>query len=263
MRVERSADPSDPRLNDFRDLRDVQLRSRLEPELGLFMAEGDKTIRRALAAGYEVLRVLCAQRWMEPLSDVLEPTDASVFVADDEVVASVTGFHVHRGALATFARKPLPEPSAIVEGASRLVVLEDLSDHTNVGAIFRSAAALGWDGVLLSPRCADPLYRRAVKTSMGAVFQVPWARLTDAGTGPIRDSGCALIGLTPSLEAIPIRGFDAPPRLALVFGSEGPGLSRSWLGQADALVRIPMREGVDSLNVSAAAAIALHELGPR
>jgi tRNA G18 (ribose-2'-O)-methylase SpoU len=263
VRIERLADPSDPRLSDFRNLRDVQLRTRLEPEQGLFMAEGDKTIRRALAAGYDLRAMLCTEKWLEPLTGALAGTDAQVFVVDEPSVRSVTGFHVHRGALASFARRPLPEPRALLTGASRVVVLEDLTDHTNVGAIFRSAAALGWEAVLLTPRCADPLYRRAVKTSMGAVFQVPWTRLPAPDPAAIRGAGLVLVALTPSPDALAIEDFEAPPRIALALGAEGPGLSRRWMDAAGAAVRITMRAGIDSLNVSAAAAIALHALGPR
>jgi tRNA G18 (ribose-2'-O)-methylase SpoU len=171
---------------------------------------------------------------------------------------------VHRGALASFTRRPLPPVDEVVAGARRVVVLEDLVDHTNVGAIFRSAAALGWDAVLVSTRCGDPLYRRSVRTSMGAVFAVPWSRL-DHRTGPeqLALAGFALVALTPRDDAAPVDSIGRQDRVALLIGAEGPGLSDRWLGAADIRTRIPMHAGVDSLNVSAAAAIALHILGPR
>ena len=262
MNAVRVAGPDDPRLRDFIALRDVQLRAKREPAEGLFLAEGEKVIRRALAAGYLVRSVLLTEAWLARLADVLE--DAEVLVVEDEVLEATTGFPVHRGALASFERRPLPTVKAVVAGARRVVVLEDLADHTNLGLIFRSAAALGMDAVLLTPRCADPLYRRAVKTSMGAVLSVPWTRI-DWREGPslLREHGFALVALTPAADAVPLEDVDrgALPRLALALGSEGQGLSSRWLEAADLRVRIPMREGIDSLNVAAAAAIAFHVLG--
>jgi len=254
-------DPSDPRLRDFMHLRDVQLRSRLEPEEGLFLAEGERTIRRALAAGYEPRALLTAARWLEPLEDVLGGVDVPAYVLDAGALETTTGYPVHRGALASFDRRPLPSPDQVLSGARRVVVLEDLVDHTNVGAIFRSAAALGWDGVLLTPRAADPLYRRAVRTSMGAVFRLPWTRI-DHREGPKRlhEEGFAIWALTPDGD-LALGAGEAPERLALVLGAEDPGMSDRWLNAADVRIRIPMAEGVDSLNVGAAAAIALHMLG--
>src|SRR3982751_6277008 len=173
------SDPADPRLADYRDLRDVQLRQSLEAEHGLFLAEGEKVVRRALEAGFPVRSFLMAPRWLEGLSDAMEATDAPCFVMAESLAERVTGFHVHRGALASLARTPLPSVAEVLDGARTVVVLEDLVDHTNVGAVLRSAAALGVDGALLAPRCADPLYRRAVKVAMGAVFTLPWTRLPD------------------------------------------------------------------------------------
>jgi tRNA G18 (ribose-2'-O)-methylase SpoU len=257
---ERVADPRDPRLRDFTDLRDTQLRTAKEAAEGLFLAEGDTTIRRALAAGYRPRALLATDRWAGRYADL----DAPVYVGDDDVVHGVTGFAVHRGALASFDRKPLPEAGDLLGEATRIVVVEDLVDPTNVGLIFRSVAALGWDGVLLTPRCADPLFRRAVKTSMGAVFAVPWTRVPwFEGAALLRAAGFTLAALTPSAEAVPLDEVPREtPRLALAVGTEGPGLSRRWLDTADLLVRIPMAEGVDSLNVAAAAAIALYALRP-
>jgi tRNA G18 (ribose-2'-O)-methylase SpoU len=260
-RVVRVDDPADPRLRDFTDLRDVQLRSRREPAEGLFLAEGDATIRRALAAGYEPRAVLCTEPWLAPLTDVLDPLDVPAYVVERDALAATTGFPVHRGALASFRRRAVPDPVRLLEGASRVAVLEDLSDHTNLGAVFRCVAALGWDAVLLTPRCADPLYRRAVRTSMGAVFAVPWSRIE--GPGPIREAGITLLALTPSDDAVRLDQVRPPARLALALGAEGAGLSARWLEAADLRVRIPMRAGVDSLNVAAAAAVACYAFGPR
>lgn len=266
MRVERVEDADDRRLGDFTHLRDVQLRSRREPEEGLFLAEGEATIRRALEAGYEVRGVVCTERWLPAMETLVRDPEALALVVDDEVLARTTGFPVHRGAIASFHRRPSVDLDDLLEDASRVCVLEDLSDHTNLGAIFRSAAAMGVDAVLLTPRCADPLYRRAVRTSMGAVFQVPWTRI-DRRAGPalLREAGLAVLALTPSPDATPLPEVDpaSMPRLALALGSEGDGLSAHWLRSADLRVRIPIREGVDSLNVGAAAAVAFYALrGP-
>jgi tRNA G18 (ribose-2'-O)-methylase SpoU len=257
--VTRVDDPGDPRLRDFTDLRDVQLRSAREPAEGLFLAEGEATIRRALAAGYEPRAVLLTDRWLAPLADVLDPIDVPVYVVYDGVLAGTTGFPVHRGALASFGRRPIPDAGELLMDATRVVVLEDLSDHTNVGAVFRCAAALGWDAVLLTPRCADPLYRRAVRTSMGAVFDVPWTRID--GPDSVCDAGFTLAALTPAADAVPLADVRPPARLALALGAEGPGLTAGWLDRAELRVRVPMRAGVDSLNVAAAAAIACYVLG--
>ena len=245
MRAVRVADRYDPRLRDFLDLRDTQMRAAREPAEGFFLAEGEATIRRAFAAGYEPRAVLTTERWLVALDDL----DVVAYVVPDDVLEATTGFPVHRGALASFGRRPLPTPAAVLAAAERVVVLEDLVDHTNVGAIMRSAAAFGWGAVLLTPRCADPLYRRAVRTSMGAVFAVSWTRIDHRdGIEKLHDAGFAVAALT---------------RMALAVGSVGPGLSSRWLDGADLRVRIPMRGAVDSLNVAAAAAVALYALGDR
>jgi tRNA G18 (ribose-2'-O)-methylase SpoU len=258
-------DPSDPRLADFVRLRDVQLRKSLESEHGLFIAEGEKVVRRAIGAGYPVRSVLLTRRRLPSLDDVLERLGAPVFVVPDAVAEAVTGFAVHRGALAAMDRRPLPPVRDVIADARRIVVLEDLVDHGNVGAIFRCAAALGVDAVLLAPRCADPLYRRAVKVSMGAVFAIPYARIGDwyGGLAQLRASGFRLLALTPDQSVVALDEVPMPERVALLLGSEGDGLSARWLREADEAVRIPMRAeavalGVDSLNVVAAAAIACH-----
>ncbi len=259
------ADPADPRLADYTSLRDVNLRKSLEAEHGLFMAEGEKVIRRAILAGYPVRSLLMARRWVEPLSDVLG--DATVYVVDDDVAEAVTGFAVHRGALASMERRVLPPVSEVAAGPRRILVLEDLVDHGNVGAIFRCAAALGVEAVILSPRCADPLYRRSVKVSMGAVFAIPYARMANwhDGLRELRDDGFSLLALTPDQSATPLYKVPLGERVALMLGAEGDGLSSRWLDEADHPVCIPMSSGamdlgVDSLNVVAAAAIACHDL---
>lgn len=254
-------DPADPRLADYRDLRDVQLRLSVEAEHGLFLAEGEKVVRRALEAGHDARSFLMAERWLPGLTDVLARSQAPCFVVSEELAEAVTGFHVHRGALASLARRPLPSVAEVTAAARSILVLEDIVDHTNVGAIFRSGAALGFDAVLIAPRCADPLYRRAIKVAMGAVFTVPWTRLPewyDALPGLSAD-GFTTIALTLAEGAMPIeeavRGVD---RVALVLGSEGHGLSTRWESSADRRAVITMAPGIDSLNVAAAAALACY-----
>jgi tRNA G18 (ribose-2'-O)-methylase SpoU len=265
-RTEQVTRVDDPRLADYVSLRDVELRKSLEGEHGLFLAEGEKVVRRAVEAGYRVRSLLMAPRWLETLRDVLEAAgDAPCYVADPAVIEGVTGFHVHRGALASMHRRELPGPADVLAGARRIVVCEDLVDHTNVGSIFRSAAALGIDGVLLSPRCADPLYRRAVKVSMGAVLTLPYTRLAgwyDALTD-LQEAGFQVLALTPAADAVPLDEIPLGDRVALVFGAEGAGLSPRWLATSDARVTIPISRDIDSLNVSAAAAVAAYILKRR
>src|SRR4051812_689084 len=230
------SDPADPRLADYRDLRDVALRKHLEAEHGLFLAEGEKVVRRAVEAGFSVRSFLMSPRWLEGLADVIARTDAPCFVVPESLAEQVTGFHVHRGALASLRRTPLAPVPSVLEGARSVLVLEDVVDHTNVGAIFRSGAALGFDAVLLSPRCADPLYRRSVKVAMGAVFSVPWTRLPDwHGALPSLSAlGYTTVALTLAPDATPVEdavaGLD---KVALVLGSEGHGLSARWEQSAD------------------------------
>ena len=259
-------DEQDPRLADYARLTDMELRISKEPAQGLFIAEGTKVISRAVAAGYRVRSVLVAERRIGDLAD-LPVGDAPVYVVPDQAAERLTGYRVHRGALASLHRKPLPEATALAADARRVIVLEDLVDHANVGAIFRCAAALGVDAVFLSPRCADPLYRRAVKVSMGAVFAIPYARMDGwyDGLAGLRAAGFRLLALTPDVTATPIGAAVTAERVALLLGTEGDGLSSRWLHEADQAVRIPMHPGaqaagVDSLNVVAAAAIACHLL---
>jgi tRNA G18 (ribose-2'-O)-methylase SpoU len=254
-------DPADPRLADYRDLRDVELRKHLEAEHGLFLAEGEKVVRRAVEAGFTPRSFLMAPRWLDGLADVLGTTDAPCFVVSEALAEEVTGFHVHRGALASLERRPLPSLDAVLDGASSVLVLEDIVDHTNVGAILRSGAALGFDAVLLAPRCADPLYRRAVKVAMGAVFTMPWTRLSDwhDALPALAERGFTTVALTLADDAVDIEdtvaGLD---KVALVLGSEGHGLSTRWERSADRRAVIPMRAGIDSLNVAAATAVACY-----
>ena len=263
----------DHRLEEYTRLTDAGLRMHLEAEHGLFIAEGTKVITRAVAAGYTVRSILLGRGRLGDLPALGEACqgmrqDVPVFVVPDEVAESLTGFRVHRGALASVSRRPIPPVADVIGDARRVVVLEDLVDHGNVGAIFRCAAALGVDAVVLSPRCADPLYRRSVKVSMGAVFAIPYARMAGwyDGLADLTSAGFRVLALTPDEGATPVgAALRAPGPVALLLGTEGDGLSARWLHEADEAVRIPMNPaaraaGVDSLNVVAAAAIACHLL---
>jgi tRNA G18 (ribose-2'-O)-methylase SpoU len=256
-------DPEDERISDYRALTDVELRTRWEPPHGLFIAEGELVLRRAIRSGYMLRSVLVDEKRVRQVRDLLDGA-APVFAGSQRVLDSIAGFHVHRGVLASFRRKPLPEAADLLATARRLVILEDLNNHTNIGAIFRGAAALGMDAVLLSPTCADPLYRRSVRVSMGEVFAVPYAKLEpwpDALT-VVRERGFSVLALTPTADAVPLHRIRPAlrERPALLFGAEGSGLSEAALAASDARVVIPMRAGVDSLNVAAAAAVAFWEL---
>ena len=262
-RIVEVSDARDPRLRDYTDLTDVSLRRIREPEEGLFLAEGEKVVRRALAAGYEPRSLLMAAKWWDGLRDVVEPHDCDVYLADDPLLEGITGYRVHRGALASMQRRPLPSLDDVLATARRVVVLEDLVDHTNVGAVFRNAAALGMDAVLVSPECADPLYRRSVKVSMGAVFSVPWTRAEpwpDA-VRALADRGFATYALSPDPSGADLRALAVPDRVAVVLGTEGEGLTDAALAACTDRVRIPMAAGVDSLNVAAASAVAFYALG--
>ncbi|WP_431838287.1 TrmH family RNA methyltransferase [Cellulomonas sp. Y8] len=258
-------DPDDERLADYVALTDVALRSRHEPEKGLYIAESSTVLGRALAAGHRPRSVLVSPRWLPDLTAMLEARDPDgepvrVYVADPAVLEAITGFHVHRGALAAMHRPPLPPVAEVIAGARRVAVLEDVVDHTNVGAAFRSAAAIGVDAVLVTPRCADPLYRRSVRVSMGTVFQVPWTRVDPwpGGIDVLREAGFVTAALALSDDSVSLDALEADPpeRLALVLGAEGDGLKPATVAAADLTVRIPMAGGVDSLNVAAAGAVA-------
>ena len=261
--VHEIVDPADERLGDYRALTDLELRTKWEPPHGLFIAEGELVLRRALRAGYRPRSYLIDVKRVDQLADL--PDDAPVYAAAPAVLQAATGFHVHRGVLASFHRLPLRTADELVSSARRLAVLEDVNNHTNIGAVFRDAAALGVDAVLLSPTCADPLYRRAVRVSMGEVFAVPYARLEPwpSALASVRAAGFTVLALTPDPDAVPLQRLTAEQRAktALLLGAEGPGLSKHALTASDLPVKIPMRRGVDSLNVAAAAAVAFWELG--
>lgn len=267
VKVIELTDAADVRLADYVRLRDVNLRKSLESVHGLFLAEGEKVIRRALRAGYAPRSLLLTDRRRDALADLDDMVDAPLYVVPEPVARSLVGFDLHRGVLGSFHRTPLPPVADVLDGARRVVVLEDIVDHTNVGAIFRSAAGLGVEAVIMAPRCADPLYRRSVKVSMGAVFTLPYTRLDDwfSGLDMLRGLGFRLLALTPGPDSVPLgtalAGTGPDDRVALMLGTEGDGLSARWSELADTRVRIPMAgRDIDSLNVTAAAAIACHEL---
>jgi tRNA G18 (ribose-2'-O)-methylase SpoU len=276
MPVVRIADATDERLADYVGLTDVALRSRQEPARALYMAESSSVIRRAVEAGHQPRSLLMEEKWLDEMDDVLslvgagEHGDIPVFLGTPDVLREITGFTMHRGALAAMHRPELPSVSDLLSAAvearpiTRAVILEDIVDHTNVGAIFRSVAALGADVVLVTPRCADPLYRRSVRVSMGTVFQVPWTRLASwpGDLSLLREHGFTVVALalTPGAMALDELAADAPERLALVLGTEGDGISPRTLSAVEHHVRIPMSGGVDSLNVAAASAVALWAL---
>ena len=272
----------DPRLDVYARLTELQLRNRLEPERGIFIAESDKVIDRALAAGYEPLSLLVPQHRLERMAGLIErmagnkPVEEgglAVFVLPAEEVQKLAGYELTRGVLCAMRRKPLPSVEAVVASARRIAILEDITNHTNVGAAFRSAAALGIDAVLCTPACCDPLYRRAVRVSMGTVFQVPWTRIGQAegeqwpenGIAKLRSLGFKTAAMALSEDSV---SLDCPElkqceKLAIVMGTEGDGLSERTIAACDYTVKIPMAHGVDSLNVAAASAVAFWELRAR
>ena len=263
-----AVDQAEPNLlADYRDLTDAALRRVSEPAEGLYIAESLTILDRALSAGHTPRSVLTSEKWLVALGEVFSRhprhADTPVLVGGDELLESITGFHVHRGTLASMNRPASPAVSTLLESANTVVVLEDIVDHTNVGALFRSVAAMGADAVIVTERCADPLYRRSVRVSMGTVLQVPWTR---ASWSDIRQQlssrGVPLVGMALTDHAVDFDAFvrHAPERVALALGSEGPGLSAHALEQCDVIARIRMDNGVDSLNVAAAGAVALHAL---
>lgn len=267
-------DLSAPELDVYARLTQAQLRNRLEPEKGIFIAESPKVIARALDAGYTPLSLLMERKQITgPAADILTRCgDAPVYTADRETLASLTGFELTRGVLCAF-RRPLPRSvEEVCRNARRVAVLEGIVDSTNVGAIFRSAAALNMDAVLVTPSCCDPLCRRAVRVSMGTVFQVPWATLGDspadwpeAGMARLHALGFKTAAMALDSRAVSIDdpALRAEPRLAIVLGTEGDGLARTTIAHCDYTVMIPMQHGVDSLNVAAAGAMAFWELRAR
>ena len=267
-------DLSAPELDVYARLTQAQLRNRLEPEKGIFIAESPKVIARALDAGYTPLSLLMERKQITgPAADILTRCgDAPVYTADRETLASLTGFELTRGVLCAMHRPLLPTVEEVCRNARRVAVLEGIVDSTNIGAIFRGAAALGMDAVLLSPSCCDPLCRRAVRVSMGTVFQVPWATLGDspadwpeAGMARLHALGFKTAAMALDSRAVSIDdpALRTEPRLAIVLGTEGDGLARTTIAHCDYTVMIPMQHGVDSLNVAAAGAVAFWELRAR
>ncbi len=267
MDVVAIADAGDPRVADYVALTDVALRRRTEPAAGLFIAEGLLVVERALRAGFTMRSAFVSAKLLPDVQALLAGADVPVYVGEPAVMAAVAGFQVHRGVLASFARRPALTPERLLAQARRVLVLEDTNNPTNLGAVARSAAALGIDGLLLSPESADPLYRRAVRVSMGQVLTLPYARLDrwPDGLAAVRDAGFRLLALTPAADAVPLDELVLHPgeRVAAMLGAEGPGLSAGALAAADQAVRIPMARGVDSLNLAAAAAVACFVLGER
>jgi tRNA G18 (ribose-2'-O)-methylase SpoU len=255
----------DPRLVDYAHQTDVALRKARGSEHGLYLAESMLVLRRALAAGHVPRSVLALGNTVEEALDALsDHPDVPIFVGPGELLAELTGYILHRGVIAAMNRPALPDAAALLDGARRVVVLENVADPTNVGAIFRSVGAIGADAVLVTPRCSDPFYRRAIRVSMGSVLQVPWTRVGDwtelSGTLTAAGFHMAALALTP--DAVPLADFAAAPpeRVAMVLGAEGDGLTAEALAAADTVVTIPMRHGVDSLNVAAASAVAMWAL---
>ena len=267
-------DLSDPRLRDYRDLTDVALRVKTEEPAGLYMAESTNVIARAIRAGHRPRSVLLAPKHLELVEPLLvQATGAAdggevpVFVAEEPLLQQIVGFRLHRGAIAAMHRPALPSVEQLLRPSGRpaprrIAVLENIVDHTNVGAIVRSAAALGVDAVLVTPSCADPLYRRAVRVSMGTIFQVPWTRLASwpRGMAELQQAGFVVAGMTLGEWAISMDELVAEghERLALVFGTEGHGLTPAADRMLDRRVTIPMAGGVDSLNVAASSAVAFY-----
>ena len=278
----------DERVAAYTNLTEIQLRNRLDPERGLFIAESPKVIDRALAAGREPISLLVEEPWIEGMSqtfDVVDKrwgTDIPVYVASPEQLRQLTGYRLHRGALSAMRRWPLPSVEETCRDARRVAVMENIVDHTNVGALMRSAAALDVDAVLVTPSCGDPLYRRAARVSMGTVFQIPWTRIGGddkhfwprRGLEELRSLGFTTVAMALSDDSISLdeltrrlnnspESADHIDKLALIFGTEGDGLSRHTIAGADLTVKIPMSHGVDSLNVAASSAVAFYATSPK
>lgn len=263
----------DPALDVYMRLTEAQLRNRLEPEKGIFIAESPKVISRALDAGMSPLSLLMERSHIEPERVLIERCgDVPVYTGPSELLEQLTGFKLTRGVLCAMRRPQLPSVEELLEGASRIAVLEGIVDHTNVGAIFRSAAALDADAVLVTPTCCDPLYRRAVRVSMGTVFQVPWTRIgsdvhdwPEKGIAQLKRLGFATAAMALSDDSVAIDDamLNAEPKLAIVLGTEGDGLSPHTIASCDYTVKIPMAHGLDSLNVAAASAVAFYQLCER
>lgn len=255
---------SDPRLRDYSHQTDVALRKAQSTEHGIYLAESALVLERALRAGHTPRSVLALGGTAEE-ARALVGDDVPIFSGPDELLAELTGYVLHRGLIAAMNRPPLPDPAELIADARRIVIVENVADPTNLGAIFRSAGSIGADAVLVTPSCTDPFYRRAIRVSMGTVLQVPWTRTGDwASTRALMDAHgvhVAALALTP--DAVSLRDFDgsAHERLALVLGAEGTGLTDPAIAAADTVVQIPMKHGIDSLNVAAASAVAMWALG--
>ena len=251
-------DLSDPRLADFSHQTDVALK---KSGGGIYIAESALVLERALRAGHTPRAVLALGNTVDEAVALVGP-DVPVFSGPPELLEQLTGYLLHRGLIAAMDRPPLPSPESLLEGARRVIILENVADPTNVGAIFRSVGAIGADAVLVTPRCSDPFYRRAIRVSMGTVLQVPWTRLGDwtSTRELLTASGFHVAALALTPDAVSLRDFVAPEKLALVLGAEGDGLTDEAIAAADTVVQIPMAHGIDSLNVGAAAAVAMWAL---
>jgi tRNA G18 (ribose-2'-O)-methylase SpoU len=251
------SDPDDPRITDYVALNDPALRGGLEAGEGFFIAESPHVVANVARAGRRFRSVLVTPKQHDALAPVLATLGCPVYVAEEQVLRRTVGFNLHRGAVASVQRWPLPELDAVLAGARRVAVVERLNDHENLGVLFRNAAALGIDAVALDHESADPLYRRCVRVSIGHACTVPWTRYDTVED--IATAGFDVVALTPAPAAIDLAYFRWPQRCAIVVGAEGHGLSGETLARADACVRIPMEPGVDSLNVATAAGIAFYE----
>ncbi|MGV8858832.1 TrmH family RNA methyltransferase [Rhodoglobus sp.] len=254
---------SDPRLADYSHQTDVALRKARGTEHGLYLAESSLVLQRALRSGHRVRSVLALDTSVEEIVELVGD-DVPVFTGGGSLLAELTGYVLHRGVIASMHRPPLPTPEALLTDARRIVILENVVDPTNVGAIFRSVAGIGADAVLVTEQCSDPFYRRAIRVSMGTVLQVPWTRIgnwTDIRT-LLTASGFQIAALALEDGAVSLRDYaaDAPAKVALVLGTEGHGLTCEAIAAADTIVQIPMRHGIDSLNVAATAAVAMFAL---
>lgn len=257
---------ADPRVDDFRDLSTADRRPDRPGGRGLVIAEGVVVVERLLASPYPVRALLGVRRRIEALADQLQHLDVPAYVAEADVMAQVVGFHLNRGVLAVADRAPEVAADDLIARSKRLAVLEGVGDHENLGSMFRNAAALGVDGLLLGEGCSDPLYRRSIRVSMGHVLRVPFAKLTTwpADLKLLREHGYRIAALTPRPEAVSLREaeLDRGP-VAVLLGSEGPGLTEEAIAAADVAVRIPMAGDVDSLNVATAGAVAFHAMNGR
>ncbi|WP_017973134.1 TrmH family RNA methyltransferase [Actinopolyspora halophila] len=257
-------DPEDPAVDDFRDLTTADRRPDRPGGRGLVIGEGRLVVERLLDSPYPLRGLLGERRRIDALSGVLEGLDVPAYIVEPDVLAKIVGFHLNRGVLAVADRPPETDPAWLIENSRRLAVLEGVVDHENLGAMFRNAAGLGLDGVLLGRGCSDPLYRRSVRVSMGHVLRVPFARLDDwpADLGLLEAAGFRVAALAPRSGSVPVGKADlSSGKVAVLLGSEGPGLSEQALDAADLTVGIPMARGVDSLNVAASAAIVFHAMG--